>query len=71
VSQWPRETAASLIAGMLGAAAIMISPIAPWPLNVALGLTLLAGRGSPGDQPSAAQVQIFQPDGRYAADGGA
>jgi hypothetical protein len=31
----------------------------------------LAGRGSPGDQPSAAQVQIFQPDGRYAADGGA
>ena len=42
MSNWSRGTAAAFAAGVLGAIAIMISPITPWPLDVAvLGLALL------------------------------
>ena len=39
---WDNLTAAAFAAGVLGAIAIMIGPITPWPLDVAvLGLALL------------------------------
>ena len=36
VIEWPRETAAVLAVGGLGAAAIMISPATPWTVGVAV-----------------------------------
>ena len=42
MSNRPRGTAAAFAAGVLGAVAIMIGPITPWPLDAAvLGLALL------------------------------
>jgi len=41
VSAWPSETAAVLLVGALGAAAIVISPVTPWTTGVAIfGLEL-------------------------------
>ncbi len=41
MSAWPSETAAVLLVGALGAAAILISPVAPWTMGTAIfGLEL-------------------------------
>ena len=41
MSAWPSETAAVLLVGALGAAAILISPVAPWTMGIAIfGLEL-------------------------------
>ena len=41
VSAWPSETAAVLLVGTLGAAAILISPVTPWTTGIAIfGLEL-------------------------------
>jgi hypothetical protein len=41
--KWPRDTAAVITVGVLGVTAILISPITPWVLGVAVfGLELFA-----------------------------
>jgi membrane protein implicated in regulation of membrane protease activity len=41
VGRWSRGTPAAFVVGALGAAAIMLSPITPWPLAIAfLGLAV-------------------------------
>ena len=41
MSAWPGETAAVLLVGTLGAAAILISPLTPWMTGIAIfGLEL-------------------------------
>ena len=41
MSVWPSETAAVLLVGALGAAAILISPVTPWTMGIAIfGLEL-------------------------------